>query len=179
MPPTELPPTETEDETTKGGPPAEIPPTPKQKVPGAQLIVNQTVIHQLTYGQAQELVPHQDGSFVALIDSTEQPISKDYSVGPDWQPLSLWWLADKPISHLIFVNREGRFRGGNPTPEHKALVLSRTVEVGVVEKAHPVVRCALVPPQESSRFRPVPGALYFVRCPNGPAKLTIAAVPGD
>lgn len=167
--------------------PAGVPPPPdppaRPKVPGAQLIVNEVVIHQPTAGQAVEVASHNLGSFVRLLDTTEQPVSRDCEAGPDWQPLALWWLDGKPLSQLIVCNREGQFRGGNPTPEQRALVLSRVVEVGVelpVDDFKPVMAFAEVPPHESCRFRPATILTRFMlRCRNGPAKVTVVAVPGD
>jgi hypothetical protein len=172
------------------GPPPDAPRSPPAVVPAARVTVTGTVIWQPTGGQAQDVVPFRDSAYTRLLHADEQPWRRDTSVGLDWAPLDLGWLADlpHPPSLLSVVNREGHFSGGIPTSEVRAAVLARVVEVGVdVSVAgltnpdrHPfVIPFARVRPYESCRFEPTPQTRYVVRCPRGPAKVTVAAVPGD
>lgn len=176
-----MPPT---DETPIQPPPDPVPlspsppPEPRRPAHVAWVHVNETVIYQPPGGQASEPVPHRDGSFTRVLHTEEQPWRRDLAVGPDWAPLDLGWLAGKPVSQLIVINQEGQFRGGNPTPEARAAVLAKVVHVGH-DRDGKAAKFTKVSPYQSIRIEPEPDEDYLICCPNGPAKVTVVAIPGD
>lgn len=155
------------------------PTPPRTDIPKARFIVNETVIHAQTGRQAQEVASHRDASFVRLLNTEEMPYRRTFSVGEEWILLDYGWAGPSP-SQIIVLNEEGQFVG-IPTPEKKAEVLARIVEIAVLIETYQgneqYFPFAPVRPYESARFEPY-GRLY-VRCRKGTARVTICAIPGD
>ena len=154
--------------------PVQESPTPAR----ARFGVKESVYYAPFQGQAEDLVKHQDGSFVRLLKTDEQPWRRIQTVGADWEPLSLGWTVENGMvpSQVIVMNEEGAFLQSIPTKEEKEAALAKVVEIGTeVGPVWPMIR---VRPQESCRFEPADGEL-LVRCCKGVAKITVVAIPGD
>lgn len=158
----------------------EVPPDGKPKIPKAHLTVNRTAVYQPTFQQAEEACSHREGSFVRMLDTDEQVYRRTVTVNHDWQMVDFGWVEGTP-TYVFLINKEQEPPGGIPTPEVKAAVMAKVIEIGGSETigVPSITRLTRARVYESAQFDPIPGVTYYVRCLNGPAKMTIVAVPGD
>jgi hypothetical protein len=142
-------------------------------IPKARLTINSWIAHQPLATRGEDLSPP---AFSRMLETDEQVWRREIPIGPDWEPIPLGWLADKPIALITIHNREGRFTQLQPTPEERAAATARIVEVGVVHKdvLVPFSQCR---PLESCMFEPLAGRQYFLRCKTDGAKVTVVGVP--
>jgi hypothetical protein len=153
----------------------------------ARISVVKTVTHT-----CEGMRPHSVSyPYNRTLRTTEQPYERLITIGPDWEPLDLGWLAGKPIALVTLKNEEGRFHN-RPTREELAEVFGRIVEVGFVpappeervrtmhspERAHRApIAAFLIRPTESDEWEPA-GAVAHVRCRSGAARCVLFIVPG-
>lgn len=114
-------------------------------------------------------VAHEWPPYSRWIEGDDEPYQRTYTVGSEWTPLDLGWLAGKDVGMLCLRNV-----GPRPPAGEMGLV----VEVGVPIDATPILQpFARVRPGADCRFEPHNGGDMFVCCPAGKARLTVFAVP--
>lgn len=157
-----------------GGPVPGLPtaePVNRAAEPRGRLTVVESVYHQTPDGQPA-VTESRYGRWLA---STEQSYVRRLKVGPGWERLDTGWVTD--CSQVVVINYEGAGLRVNPTPAERDAVAALVVQAGVGLPGVGPVACHDVPPGESCRFRPTPGAALYLRCPAGVARVSITAVP--
>lgn len=141
------------------------PPVPRpRKGPPARLSVVEQVYHQLTEGGGPAVV---ETRFSRWLETDEQPWRRtakgEDAAGPEWKPLNLGWLAGGPVGMIVLRN--------------EAVEKDRNIWLAV-KTANAPEAFARVRPGESVRFEPAGYTDYLARSPDGPARYTLAAIPG-
>ena len=141
-----------------------------ENIPRANLVVVEQVYHQAVDGEP--VISEQ--RYTRWLASEEQPYVRRLKVGERRQALDVGWI--KTAALLTLANQgEGSFGGGQPSPERKAELASRAVEVGQASSNLPF---AIVRPGESLRFEPVDVLALWVRCQAGETRATVTLIPG-
>lgn len=108
--------------------------------------------------------------FSRELQSDEQPYERHKLAKDGWEPLDHGWI-DR-CGMLVLRNDEGHF-AVNPTPEQRAAVFERVIEVSFGDD-----KCRiLVPPLETCRFYPDDVCCMQLRCRTGTARYTLYLVP--
>lgn len=156
-------------------------PTVPRTVP-ARIVVVETINHQEAIAQ-----PHScSNRFSRECETHEEPYGRRFVVGEEWEPLDLGWLAKDGAGMIVLRNREGEYMPAIPTPEAKAELALKVVELCVVADcgiAQIWLPFAVIRPGESCRFEPsaktgcnlYPG--IHVRCKSGKASCGLTAFP--
>lgn len=140
-------------------------PLPPQKGIGAgeirpspsRLTVVEHAYLQLASGSADA----EDGGYTAFLKSDEELYDYNDDAGPSWQPLRLGWSEDSPSPSCLLVKNRAPRNG----PDLRVAVCHSAEGEKGRDMHSPklyVAVFAVVPPGESVRLRPVPGASYAV-----------------
>jgi hypothetical protein len=111
------------------------------------------------------------------LSSDEQPYERRTVVGESWTAVDCGWI-DR-CGMLMLRNEEGHF-SVNPTPEQRAEVMRRVVEITfgtVLTTGVPSRECLLIPPKETCRFYPSDVKSLHLRCRAGKAQITLYLLP--
>lgn len=155
----------TDSVTTNAGDASEI------LVAKNRLVVIETVIHQ-QFDQPATCV---DNRFSRNLEDVEQPYIRTGSkalVGVNWRPIDCGWIEQ--ASYLVIINEEGKFTQTVPSEEEKEIALNKVIELGIDGALNTPF---LIRPLQSMRVEPSSLRSLQIRCPNGPARYTIAIYP--
>lgn len=126
-----------------------------------------------------------EARFTRNLRSDEQMYERRSKVGPGWKPLPLpgpEWIDPADCGMLSLKNLEGDDLAVVPTPDERAAIDAKVVEVGLsssqTDPDAAVTPFARVRPGEAVRVEPVNLHLYRLRCPAGSARYALALVPG-
>jgi hypothetical protein len=143
------------------------------------ITVTETVYHQV----AGEQPTAESNQFSRRLETSEQPYVRKIRVGEAWQPLDLGWVEQPGMVWL--VNDEGRHFQTNPTPEERAAIEAKVIEVVTkVVNAGPIAGILAedsfsweVAPGESFRGKPTDAKRVWLRCRSGTARATLRVYP--
>lgn len=136
-----------------------------------------TVVERLYHQQVGEKPFAFELQHQHWLDSRDEHYSRHCKAGEQWQPLDPSgnsWVRE--AVQLVVSNEEGHFRRVNPTPEEKAAVAARVLELGLFVGGT-VVPFATLHPTASLRFEPIDPTLLRVRCRSGVARYWLILVP--
>ncbi len=142
-------------------------------------------------GSVYHLVIGQNPTSIQLamsrsLQGDEEAFSRNVRLETAWTPLPLGWFLDKPeeAGVVVLSNEEGKRLQVQPTPEERAAIGARVVELGTefttADGFKHVVPFARVRPGESLPLEPVDHALVRLRClsPQGqPARCRVYVFP--
>ena len=158
----------------------DLPPLRRVTKSKPRLVIQETVYHQSPSGQAVAV-----GRPISRdLNTSDHPYSRTVTVKESPSRVDMGWCLDlsadppRTPSQLVVQNDEGQEqRQTIPTQEELAASAGRIVEVRV-GTGHDSAAVCLVRPGMSSRFEPVPGVDYYVRCLSGEVTVTVTAFPG-
>lgn len=112
----------------------------------------------------------------------EEPAARGFRAGPEWQPLlrpvaSMIEDWPGPPTRIYVENLAGTERQTRPTPEEVAQEAATVLELGVGGPDGRVVPFAVIRPARGMYLEPA--APTFVRCPAGPCRGRLVALPPD
>ena len=135
------------------------------------LIVVKTFYHQL--GGMDPVSA--DTRYTRNLQTDEQPYVRHLSLSQEtgWVPIDAGWLNAVGASYIRVKNNEGTRFQRYPTPEEKADVIKRIVDISFdgINAHIPVI------PGEAQEFTPTDLSLIRLRCQYGTAKISINIVP--
>lgn len=122
-----------------------------------------------------------ESRFSRWVHTTEQPWTRRFNVGADWQPLDCGWVEQASLLHL--ANNEGKNLRFVPTKEEEEQTQAKVVEVGLSILTTEADRELVEPgwvvfPKETMRVQPIDLSRLRVRCRSGTARCTLTLFPG-
>ena len=132
--------------------------------------VVENVYYQPLQGQTEQVG---EAAYSRSIQSHEQPFVRRFAAGESWKPLPCGWIDHCGL--LILANDEGRYMHRHPSPEEKATVASRVVELAYT--GDEASFCWLVLPGETMRGYPSDASKLVIRCRKGTAQVTLTLLP--
>jgi hypothetical protein len=150
------------------------PMAPKQRAPEDQRPTKITVTEQLVWQRSGRQPKSVKTGFELISKGVlTEPITLDpITVGPE--PVQVDLSRWARVAQLIVENLEGHFQV-IPTPAEREQVMNRIVKLDHDPdgKFYQVVM-----PLAAQRYSLEPGAPLYLKCPNGPARVTITVLPG-
>lgn len=153
----------------------------------ARLTVVEHVYHEPTDSEGTDYTR----SYQRVLKTDEVPFTRPrFITHRDWQPLETGWV--RGAGHLYILNDEQPSFQKMPSPEERAEVGRKIIEVGVLPMVKDdkrrtmhsapapvpdITPCWLIPPGETLRATPADVARLYLRCPAGPARCTIVVIP--
>lgn len=92
----------------------------------------------------------------------------------EWQSLDLGWVPEPGLLHI--QNREGQNFQVNPTPEERADIAKRILEVSYSPLSQGVDGWLILPGESMRGYPTNPGKL-FIRSRHGRSRYTLALIP--
>lgn len=131
-----------------------------------------TVVEQISHQRAGRNPISYPSSFTRELKTSEQPYSREITVGPEWQPLDTGWIAE--CGQLSIVNKAGSFPyQRQPTKEQLEESAKQILEVG---DRFSEFRWR-IPAGESLRGFPSDAKLLFIRSQHGTITCIITLIP--
>lgn len=147
----------------------------------ARIVVTQTITHVPPRGEPTSIAV----GTARNCRSDELPYrrpSGSFVVGGEWRAIDLGWLAEDPaqIGQVALYNTEGTTLEKIPTPEERAEIDRRVVEVAVVDCAGDPIPTFLVRPGDVFRGEPTDVGRLRVRCrdPEQRVRCDLIVFPG-
>lgn len=134
-----------------------------------------TVVDQVYHQNPGQDPTVASSKFSRLLDSTEQAYVRRTKVGETWSLVDRGWIES--CSLMVVENLEGQSFAVVPTPEERAEVEARVVELGTPGEDGRIVPFALVRPGLSGRFEPYDVRRVLLRCRSGVAQYTVTLFP--
>jgi hypothetical protein len=145
-----------------------------------RLTVVETIYHQ---SKDNDPVSSQTG-FCRNLETEEQVYRRDLHLDAEkgWQPLDIGWLRESGCSHLSVTNKGGKRSTVQPTPEERAEMATRIVDIyygwtAPTAETNPLDCLTFLLPGESFRVTPMNPGLFYLRCRQGKTMATIFAYP--
>jgi hypothetical protein len=107
------------------------------------------------------------------LESDEQPYVRRLVVNEEWRPIDCGWIGDE-CGMFLLCNEEGKHLHKNPTPEQKASLDEKVVELRF--DRNPTCFWYILP-GESMRGCPSNAQSLFIRCRSGTARVTLTLLP--
>jgi len=107
------------------------------------------------------------------VASAEQVYQRRLMAGPSWQPLDSGWIEQ--VGMVVVENVEGHGLQVIPTPEEKAAIAARVVELGLMGDEGDCRDFACVLPGEHLRLQPTQPV--HLRCRAGEARVVVTVYP--
>lgn len=150
---------------------------PKNQTRKARLVVVETIYHQMPDGQPIDVsIRHSQ-----LLESTEQPFQRRFTVGTECIKLPLGWFKDDdgnilPCSMLVIENRGMDLPQGQLTAAQKIESDSRVLEYALCmnERFEPM---DAVLSGKSIRTCPTDLSRIMLRCRKGTTNVTVTIFP--
>jgi len=140
------------------------------------LTVVEQVFHQTPNGPPTSVVSR----YAVSSEDPEQVYARNVVLDTQggWRPLDVGWFRGRSASLLLLGNIEGINLTQIPTVEERATLGQRIVEVAFAQgNGDSLLPNIPVLPGESCRLRPGDLSRIYVRCPNGPARITLTLFP--
>ncbi len=145
----------------------------EQATKPGRIVVVETVYHQQQDAAPVSVVSR----YSADLETDEQPYTRVFKLeaGGAWKKLETGWLSS---SRCVSIAVQAIKRQAKPSKDQLALDEKKMLEISVAEREGGSRGAdLLVAPSESTRFRPASLASVYLRCQEGPIRVSVTVFP--